>query len=82
MGVENVPVVDGGICDKAQGVLVEESPEDNILIHGMRLQLLLAVQVEDLQRPRLGLERDDLLVPVQQSAVRFDVASYYVIAIL
>lgn len=70
--VEDIPVVDSRVCDEAQRVLTDPLPEDHVLVHGCRLQLLLVVQVKDLDRPLLGLEGDDVEVPVHNSTVSLD----------
>lgn len=80
--IENIPVVHGSVCDEAQRVLADPLPEDDILVHGCRLQLLLVVQVEDLDCPLLGLEGDDVEVPVHDSTIGLDRPSGDIIVVL
>ena len=63
------------ICDQTKRVFAEPFPEDNVIIHRCRLQLLLCRQVENLNRPRLRLEGNDVFVPVHDSTIGIDGAS-------
>lgn len=80
--IEDIPVVYCGICDETQRVLTDPFPEDYVLIHGRGLQLLLIIQVEDLDCPRLSLQGDNVEVPVHDSTVGLDGPSGYIVAIL
>lgn len=70
--VEDIPVEDRALCHQAQALLIEPFPVHNILIHDRRLQLLLRRQVEDLDCAPLGLESNDVTVPVHDSTIRID----------
>ena len=65
-------MVDRGICDQTEGVCADPLPEDDIFVHGVGLQLCFLGQIEDLQSPRLCLERDDLFIPVHDGTVGLD----------
>ena len=82
VGVEDVPVVDGGLSNKTQLLLADPLPEDDILVHCGRLELLLCFEVEDLQRSRLRAESDDLSGPVHDGTVGLDGASDDIVAVL
>lgn len=81
-GVIDIPVVDTAGCDEAQSGFTDPLPELNILVHCAGLELLLLLKVEDLEGPGLGLEGNDLLVPVHDSTVGLDRPARYVVAIL
>ena len=70
--IEHVPVEHGRIGDEAQRVNADPLPEQHVFAHGVRLDLGLGAQVEDLQRPLRRLERDNLPVPVHDGAVGLD----------
>lgn len=80
--IVNVPVVDACCGDEAQSGLANPLPKLDVVIHGARLELLLLLEVENLQRPRLGLEGDDLAVPVHDGTVGLDGPACDVVAIL
>lgn len=80
--VVDVPVVDTASCDEAQSGFADPLPELNILVHCAGLELLLLLEIEDLKGPGLGLESNDLLVPVHDSTVGLDRPACYVVAIL
>lgn len=61
-----------GGCDKAESRLADPLPVLDVLAHGAGLELLLLLEVEDLQCPRLRLEGDDLALPVHDSTVGLD----------
>lgn len=65
-------MVDTCIRDESQALFVEPLPVYNVLVHGGRLQLLFLSQIENLKGPRLGFERNDLLVPVHDGAIGLD----------
>ncbi len=73
---------DGGVGDQAEAIGAEPLPEDNVLVHGGRLELLLLGQVEYLQGALLGLEGDDLARPVHDGAVGLDRAADDIVAVL
>ncbi len=50
-GIKYVPVVDGALCNQAQGRVGNPLPEGDVLAHGGRLELLLLLQVENLEGP-------------------------------
>lgn len=75
-------MINGVFGDKAQTRLAVPFPEDDVLVHGGRLQLRLLRQVEDLQCPLLGLQRNDLLVVVHDGTVGLDGPPNDVVAIL
>lgn len=80
--IVHVPVEDAGGGDETEGGLANPLPELNILVHCARLELLLLLEVEDLERPRLGLEGNDLSVPVHDSTVGLDWPACHIVAIL
>lgn len=80
--IEDIPMVDGGICDESQFALADPLPKYHVFVHRCRLQLLLIVQVEDLDRSRLSLEGDNVEVPVHNSTIGFDWASSDIVAVL
>ena len=65
-------MIDRGVSDEAQAIFAEPLPEDNILVHDRGLELRFGGKVEDLNRPRLGFERNDLSGPVHDRTVRVD----------
>lgn len=79
---KHVPVVNRVICDQSQTSLAEPLPENNIFIHGRRLELDLLRKVEDLYRPGLGLERNDLLIPMHDGTIGLDRSPHDLIAFL
>jgi len=81
-GVEDVPVEDGRLRHQAQRGLADPPPEDDVLVHGGRLDLGLLLEVENLKRPRLRPEGDDLTRPVHDGAVGLDGPARDVVAIL
>ena len=78
----HIPVIDTGGCDEAESRLADPLPELNVLINGAGLELLPLFQIEYLQCPRLGLQGDDLLIPVHDGTVGLDGPSRHVVAIL
>lgn len=80
--VKDIPVVNCSVRDEAQRVLADPLPEDHILVHGRRLQLLLVIEIEDLDCPRLSLQGDNVEVPVHNSTIGLDGPSRDIIAIL
>lgn len=72
VGAEDVPVVHTLVTHESQGSLVDPPPIYNILGHGARLEALLGLQIEQLEGPRLGLERDDGLGQVHYGALGAD----------
>ncbi|PNY29194.1 Uncharacterized protein TCAP_00893 [Tolypocladium capitatum] len=81
-GVVHVPVVDAGGGDETEGGLANPPPELDVLVHCARLELLLLLEVEDLQRPGLGLEGDDVPIPVHDGTVGLDGPTRDIVAIL
>jgi len=75
-------VVDCRICDQAQGCFAEPFPENNILIHCSRLQLLLLTEIKDLECPGLSLQGNDILGPVHNGTVGLDGSADDIAAIL
>lgn len=71
LGAVEVPVEDCALGDDAERLDVEPFPEDNLLVHEMRLELLLARDVEHLELPA-GLKRKDLLLGMHDGAVGRD----------
>ncbi|KAI3480029.1 hypothetical protein L1887_57805 [Cichorium endivia] len=65
------PVEYGGFGDEAEGGVVDPLPEGDVVVHEMRLDLCLCLDVEDLELPR-GLECDDLLDGVHDGRVGGD----------
>ena len=65
-------MVDGSLGDHADAGFAEPLPEHDIFIQYGGLELLLLLQVENLDRSALGLERDDISVPVHDSTVGID----------
>lgn len=70
--VIDIPMVHGRIGHQAQAVRAVPFPENHIFIHGGGLELLLLRQIEDLQRPRLSSEGDNLFIPVHDGGVSLD----------
>ena len=81
-GIEDVPVIDGVLGHEAQGGLVEPLPKDDVFAHGMRLELLLLVEVEDLEGPLSGLKGDDVLVPVHDGTIGLDRSARDIVVVL
>lgn len=65
-------MVDGSICDKSQSICTDPFPIHHIFVHGRRLKFELLAQVEDLECPLIGLERNDLLGPVHKGTICLD----------
>jgi hypothetical protein len=82
VGIKNVPVVDGVLGDQTQLILTNPLPEDDIFVHGSRLELLLCLEVKDLQCSRLCAQSDDLSGPVHDGTVGLDGASDDIVAVL
>ncbi|KAK5636825.1 hypothetical protein RRF57_012537 [Xylaria bambusicola] len=68
-------MIDRGLGDQAQGRLADPLPKDNVFVHGGGLELLLLLEIEYLQRSRLGTESDDLLSPVHDGTIGLDRAT-------
>lgn len=81
-GVVNIPVVNRGVRDEAEGGLAEPFPVDNILIHDRRLEFLFRGEVEDLDGSALGLESNDVLAPVHDRTVGVDGALHDIVVVL
>ena len=75
-------MVDCRICDQTQGCFAEPFPENHILIHRSRLQLLLLTEVKDLECPGLSLQGNDILGPVHNGTVGLDGSADDIAAIL
>lgn len=80
--IVHIPMVDAGSGDEAECGVADPLPELHILVHGARLELLLLLQVEDLKRPRLGLERNDLSVPVHDRTIGLDWSTSNIVVVL
>ena len=80
--IENIPVIDRGLCHQAQALFTEPLPVDNILVHDSRFELLFCRQVENLDRSALSLESDDVFEPMHDSTVRVDRALDDLIVVL
>lgn len=65
-------MVDRGLRHQTQALFAKPLPIDDILIHNSRLELLLCGQIENLNRPALGFQGDDVPGPVHDSTVRVD----------
>ena len=65
-------MVDSGIGDETQAAFAEPFPEDNIFVHGGRLELRFGSKVKYLNSSRLGFERNDLSGPVHDRTIRVD----------
>jgi hypothetical protein len=70
--VEYVPMVHGLCADEGKGCLADPSPELNVLLMAICLQALLGLEIEELQRPALGLKSYDGLSQVHDGAVGTD----------
>lgn len=70
------------VCHQTQCCLAEPLPENNILVHCSRLQLLLLTKVKDLERPGLGLQRNNILGPVHDSTIGLDRSSNDIATVL
>lgn len=75
-------MVDGSVGNEAESGLVDELPVLHVLVHCGRLELRLLAEVEDLERSRLGLESDDLALPVHDGTVGLDGTSGDIVAVL
>ena len=82
VGIEHVPVVDGAVGNHSDGGLANPLPEDYILAHGGRLELLLLLQVEDLEGTALSPEGNDLTRPVHDGTIGLDGAADDIVAVL
>jgi hypothetical protein len=80
--VVDVPMEDSSLGYEAEGRRADPLPEDDILVHGCRLKLLLLLQVEDLQCSRLRPQSDDLLRPVHDGTVGLDGSSDNIVPLL
>ena len=69
-------------CNEAKSRLADPFPVLDVLAHGAGLELLLLFEIEDLQRPRLGLEGDDLALPVHDSTVSLDGSPCDIVVVL
>lgn len=75
-------MVDGIVCDHAKSCETDPFPVDDVLVHRRRLELDLLPQVEYLECALVGLERDDLPLPVHDGAVGLDRPSCDLIIVL
>lgn len=75
-------MIDRCICDQTQGIRTKPLPKNYILVHYGGMKFCFLAEVEDLQRPLIRFERDDLLSPMHNSAVSLDRSSYNLIVIL
>lgn len=75
-------MIDGSFRDQTEAPFAKPFPEDHILIHGGRFDLLFGGQIEDLNGPRLGFESNDLSVPVHDSTIGVDRSLYDFIVVL
>src|SRR4051794_15036665 len=78
--VEDIPVIDGAVCDESQRRLADPLPEDHILGHGCGLEFLLLFEIEDLKGARLGSQGDYLARPVHDGTVGLDRATDDIVA--
>jgi hypothetical protein len=79
--VKHVPVIDCSIRNQTQACFTEPLPKYDILIHCGRLQFGFLGKVEDLEGPRLCLQRDNLLGPVHDSTICFDRSFHYIVIV-
>ena len=80
--VKHIPVIYGLGADEGKCGLADPSPELNVLLMAVGLQALFGLEVEELQRPTLRLERDNRLGQVHDSTVRADRSPYHIVRIL
>jgi hypothetical protein len=80
--IHDVPVVHGSVGDQAQASLAEPFPKDNVFVHCSRLELGFGAQIKYLERPLLGLQRDDLFGEVHDGTVSLDGSSNDIIVVL
>ena len=80
--IKDVPVVDTSLCNQTQALVAVPLPENDVLVHGGRLQLGLCAQVEDLKSTLLGAESDDVLGPVHDGVVSLDRATNDTVVVL
>ena len=81
-GIVDVPVKDGCFGDQTQGRLADPLPENDVLVQGGRLELLLLLEVENLEGSRLCAKSDDLLGPVHDGTVGLDGSPSDIVALL
>ena len=79
--VEDIPVIDAVLRDQAQRRLADPLPEHDVFAHSRGLELLLRLEIEDLQCPRLCPQGNNLARPVHDGAVGLDGASDDIIAV-
>jgi hypothetical protein len=80
-GIHDVPVVDGSLGDETQASFANPFPEDNVLVHCAGLEFGFGCKIKYLKCPRLGLERNDLLVPVHDSTISLNGPSDDIVSI-
>jgi hypothetical protein len=74
-------VVDGPVGDEAEGGVADPLPEDDLLLHGVRLDFCLICQVEYLDGVLVGAQGDDGLLPVHDGAVGLDGAAHDIVVV-
>lgn len=67
--IEDIPMVYGLGADKRQRSLADPPPELNVLGVGVRLQPLLGIEIEELERPTLRLKSNNGLRQMHDGAV-------------
>jgi hypothetical protein len=75
-------VVHGFGADQRKRGLADPPPKLDVLLMAVCLQALLGLEVEELQRPALRLERDDRLSQVHDGAVRADRSPNDIVCVL
>lgn len=70
--IKDIPVINRDICDQTQTCLAEPFPVHYILREYGGLEFLFRLEVEDLDSSALGLEGDDVPVPMHDGIVGVD----------
>lgn len=80
--IVDVPVVNTVGRDEAKSRLADPLPVLDILAHSAGFELLLLFEIEDLQRPGLCLEGNDLFLPVHDGTVGLDGSPRNIVVVL
>ena len=75
-------MIDGRICYQTQAFLAVPFPVNDIFQHRVRVDLQFLPEIEDLQRPLLCLECNDLFSPMHDGTIGLNRSLNYIIIVL
>ena len=80
--VENVPVINASVSNKAKRCFTEPLSAHHIFLHRRALDLALLRQIKDLQRLPTCFQSDHLLGPMHDGTIRLNRASNDILSVL